>query len=177
MSISGPFRVRSRSTGFLLALLLVVAPVLADTAQQAAQVMSRLQRAEANLALVQGAVGGTAQPTGSKARLARLRLDQALSDITPAAGILEGLPADDAGVAEARQRYDAAVALAQSLAERLEPKAVTAQPAPAAPAEAVVTPPPAPAAPAPTVPAAPAATATTPAPITVTPTAGAPNKS
>ena len=88
-----------------------------------------LKKLETNLDLAISSVpAGTDKPTGSKARLAKMRLDQAKAYIAPAEESLADLPADDASVQTARARLDAAKARAQVFDDRLAGK--TAAPAP-----------------------------------------------
>lgn len=105
---------------FAAALLLVVASApaaFADTAGDVAKINSHLKRAQTNLDSVNGSIGHrTSPPKGSAAKLAASRLNQAYSDLEPAGKLVAGLPAGDAGVAEATTRYNTAVALYQKLA-------------------------------------------------------------
>lgn len=88
-----------------LALLLFFSPQSVQAATfDVAAANSHLDRAEANLQLVDGAIGHlTSPPKGSAGKLARMRLDQAKTDLDPAASLLAGL-GDGPGVAEARAR-------------------------------------------------------------------------
>lgn len=139
----------SRPTGWLtclLALALLVAPARADAAADVARMNSLLDRAESNLALVDGSIGHlTSPPKGSAGKLARMRLEQARGDIEPAGALVGSVSGAD-GAAAAVERYNAAVTLYNKLAGILsgEPAAPArpasapasggAQPAAAAPA-------------------------------------------
>ncbi len=85
---------------------------LTDAQKQVlAQAQSYLKTLETNLDLAISSVpAGTDKPTGSKARLAKMRLDQAKAYIAPAEEALADLPADDEGVQGARARLDTATA-------------------------------------------------------------------
>ena len=71
----------------VVSVLALASPVAAgelsvEGQQTLAKAKSSLAQVEANLELAQQSAGpGTAQPTGSKAKLARLRLDSALSNV------------------------------------------------------------------------------------------------
>lgn len=87
------------------------AAVAVAAANDIARVTSLLGRAETNLKIIDGSIGKRkTPPRGSAAKLTAQRLDQVVGDLNPAAAILEKLPADGAGVAEAKIRYAAAVA-------------------------------------------------------------------
>lgn len=97
--------------------------------QVLAQAENYLKQLETNLDLAISTVpAGTDQPTGSKARLAKMRLAQAKAYIEPAEKALADLPADDEEVRAARARLDAAKTKAQAFEDRLSGK--TASPAP-----------------------------------------------
>ena len=127
-------------------------------------VNAALKRAEANLQLVEGAVGGrTTAPKGSAGKLARMRLSQALPELEKAGKLAAGLKSG-AGVAEAKARYTTAANLYNKLNGILSGKpAPTPAPKPApkpaptpAPGTTPPTPQPAPApAPKPQTPPAP----------------------
>ena len=73
------------------------------------QVNAHLKRAEANLQLGEGSIGHLkSPPKGSAAKLAKMRLEQALADLEPAGKLLAQLPAGAAS-AEAKKRYETAV--------------------------------------------------------------------
>ncbi len=103
---------------------------LTDAQKQVlAQAQSYLKTLETNLDLAISSVpAGTDKPTGSKARLAKMRLDQAKAYIAPAEEALADLPADDEGVQGARARLDTAKAKAQAFDDRLAGKTATAKP-------------------------------------------------
>lgn len=107
------------------------------TPEQEAQIPvaeSYLKRVETNLELALSTAGpGDGVPTGSKAKLARLRLDEGAAYLPLAKETLAKLPADDAAVKPLQARYDAAAASAQKLRDRLDGK--NAPPAGAKPAE------------------------------------------
>ncbi|MEL7472521.1 MAG: hypothetical protein AAGK04_04325 [Planctomycetota bacterium] len=109
---------------------------------------------------------GTGVPKGSKARLAKLRLDQAKTGVAPAEQLLAQLPANDAGVQAAQASLDAAKTKIADLEARLSGKPATPAPAPA-PQTPTPSPTPAPApAPAPQTPT----DAPAPAPVPAEPT-------
>ncbi|MEO0482545.1 MAG: hypothetical protein AAF138_02895 [Planctomycetota bacterium] len=121
------------------------------TAEQAAQVDLAgryLDRFETNFKLAQDSAG-TGTPKGSKARLAKMRLDQATVNLAPAREALAGLPADDPAVQAMQARLDGLQAEADALANQIAGKNTPA-PAPAdTPADAdTPAPPPTPAPPA-----------------------------
>lgn len=96
--------------------------------RQLDQAVSNIDRLETNLDLAISTVpAGTDQPTGSKARLARMRLEQAKASIAPAEEALKDLPADDADVKAARARLDAAKSKAQAFEDRLDGKTAAPQ--------------------------------------------------
>lgn len=100
--------------GLAFAVLCTIPPatVSADTAGDVAKINGHLKRAEANLNSVNGSIGHrTSPPKGSAAKLAANRLQQAYSDLEPAGKLVQGLPADGDGVADAANRYNAAVEL------------------------------------------------------------------
>ncbi len=88
--------------------LALLGPARASTANDVGSANSLLGRAEVNLQLVDGNIGHfTKPPTGSVAKLGRLRLSQALGDLEGADKILAALTGGE-GLAEARARYAAA---------------------------------------------------------------------
>ncbi|MDF1798663.1 MAG: hypothetical protein P1V81_05770 [Planctomycetota bacterium] len=98
-----------------LSVSLLAPGALASAGPDVGQANSYLKRAEANLQLVDGAVGHlTSPPKGSAGKLAKMRLGQALGDIDAAEKALAGLTSGD-GLAEAKVRYDAARALHDKL--------------------------------------------------------------
>ncbi len=123
-----------------LAMLLASAPApaLLDLTEAQQTLLDKasglLDRLETNLNLAISTVpAGTDKPTGSKARLAKMRLDQAKASIPPAEEALKGLPADDSSVQSAQARLDSAKAKAQAFDDRLAGKgaAPKADPKPA----------------------------------------------
>ena len=108
--------ISSRSLGSLFCLLIVLlgtspARAAIDAAADVAKAASLLARAESNLALVDGSIGHlTSPPAGSAAKLAKLRLDQAFTDLEPAGKLLASA-GGAAGAAEATARHAAAAAL------------------------------------------------------------------
>lgn len=125
-------------------------PALAlDLSDAQKQVLSQaenyLKNLETNLDLAISSVpAGTDQPTGSKARLAKMRLAQAKAYIEPAEKALAELPADDQSVQAAQARLDNAKSKAQAFEDRLNGKTATpkteskpaeSEPEPAAKAE------------------------------------------
>ncbi len=85
--------------------------------------LSHISNLESNLKLALDSAGpGAEPPKGSKAKLTKLRLDQARAYVEPAQTALEGLPADDAGVAAARASLDAATVQIKALDDRLAGK-------------------------------------------------------
>lgn len=83
----------------------------ANAQASVSQVNSHLQRAETNLQSVASSVAGrTSPPAGSAGKLLASRLQQALSDLTPAKALLDKVPAGAAGRDEAAARYEAAAA-------------------------------------------------------------------
>ena len=106
-----------RSVASLPALLFVLCLGSRATAapSDVATANSHLARAEQNLELVNGNIGNlTSPPKGSAAKLARMRLDQADADLTPAGEILAKLTSG-AGVAEAKERHRKALELREKL--------------------------------------------------------------
>lgn len=97
----------------LLSVLIVVSLGLVfETHAQAsvAQVNSLLQRAESNLQSVASSLAGrTSPPAGSAGKLLASRLQQALSDLTPASDLLDKVPEGTPGRDEALARYEAAL--------------------------------------------------------------------
>ncbi|MEO1235153.1 MAG: hypothetical protein AAFX76_00035 [Planctomycetota bacterium] len=99
--------------------LLLICPTvsLADTAADLAKIEGLLRRAEANLQSVQQRLAGrTSPPKGSAGKLIARNLEQVLGDLEPAGQLVAGLPAGEAGVAEATERYNAAANLYQQFA-------------------------------------------------------------
>jgi len=102
------------------------------TPEQAAQVDLAgryLDRFETNFKLAQESAG-TGTPKGSKARLAKMRLDQATVNLAPAREALAGLPADDPSVQAMQARLDGLQAPADALADQIAGRNTPA-PAPA----------------------------------------------
>lgn len=100
-----------RRLGLLTALIALALGLALDARAQAnvAQVNSLLQRAESNLQSVASSVAGrTSPPAGSAGKLLANRLQQALSDLTPAKALLDKIPAGTTGRDEAVARYEAA---------------------------------------------------------------------
>jgi len=84
---------------------------------------SEVQRFETNLKLAQDTAGpGDAQPTGSKAKLAAMRLETALQSKAKAEAYLARLPADNADVKAVQGSLDKVTAQADALQERLAGK-------------------------------------------------------
>ncbi len=110
------FSLRSGLVFTALALLLFFSPAAAQAAAlDVAAANSHMDRAEANLQLVDGTIGQrTSPPKGSAGKLARMRLDQAKADLDPAASQLAGVP-DGPELAEARARLAADLALYKKL--------------------------------------------------------------
>ncbi len=115
----------------LLALLFALtwaAPTFADTAADVDKINGLLRRAESNLQNVeQNLAGRTSPPNGSAGKLLAQRLDQAYGDLEPAGKLVATLPAGQAGVAEATERYNTNVALYQKLAAVMNGGAAPAQ--------------------------------------------------
>ncbi len=111
--------------------LVLTPPARCDAASDVAAANSHLKRAEANLQLVEGSIGHlTKPPTGSAAKLSKMRLDQAFGDIEPAGKLLSALGGKGAGVAEATARYNAAVQLHQRLGAILSGETPEPEPEP-----------------------------------------------
>ncbi len=107
---------------FVLAACLLLTPVVAhaDTAADVAKVESHLKRAQVNLDSVNASIGHrTTPPTGSAAKLSKVRLDQAKGDLDAAGKIVATLPEAAEGVAATSAKYVAAVALHTKLAKIL----------------------------------------------------------
>lgn len=117
-----------------LPILLAGAPAVAlDLTDAQKQVLSQaesyLKKLETNLDLAISTVpAGTDQPTGSKARLAKMRLQQAQAYIEPAEKALADLPADDESVQAAQSRLDTAKTKAQAFEDRLNGKTAAPKP-------------------------------------------------
>lgn len=98
----------------LVTLLALTASAFASTVDEVAKANSHLKRAEANLALVDGSIGHlTKPPKGSAAKLAKMRLEQALGDMEAARKALEG--ASGAEADKATKRHNDAVTLYNKL--------------------------------------------------------------
>ena len=96
-------------TGCVAGCLLLAHAATAGTAEDLAKAQGLLQRAEANLKSVDASIGQrTSPPKGSAAKLAASRLQQAADDLQPAGQLIGNLPADGEGVAEMKQRFQAA---------------------------------------------------------------------
>lgn len=101
-----------RVVGMMVVLGCVSTSAFADVAK----VNGHLHRAEANLASVNASIGHrTSPPTGSAAKLSAMRLQQALDDLNPAKALLEQIPAETEGRAEAAARYAEAAELYNKL--------------------------------------------------------------
>ncbi|MEM7627435.1 MAG: hypothetical protein AAF333_17705 [Planctomycetota bacterium] len=110
-----------RWLGCLVFALLMVGlnfnPAFADSAADLDKINGLLRRAENNLQSVeQNLAGRTSPPKGSAGKLLANRLNQAYGDLEPAGKLVAGLPAGEAGVAEATQRYNDAAKLYEKLA-------------------------------------------------------------
>ena len=113
----------------LLSIFMMASSASASLVLDVAQVNSHLKRAETNLNLVDGTIGHfTNPPKGSTAKLAKMRLDQAIGEMDKAKDLLSGLSGD--GVAEATNRYNSAVKLQNKLAAILTGEAPTPSPDP-----------------------------------------------
>ncbi len=119
-----------RRRPLLLVLVLLLVPLArASAADDLATALSHLKRAEANLELVDGSIGHlTKPPTGSAARLAKMRLEQAWGDLEPAAAHLK--KASGEGVAAAVKRYNDDIALYEKLRKILTGETPKPDPAP-----------------------------------------------
>lgn len=126
------------AASFLFIAIGTVTPaVAADLDAQQQQILqtaqSELKKANDNLQLaLQSAGPGTAQPTGSKAKLAAVRLGSAKGPAANAAALLEKLPADNADVLAFKEQLDAVNAKIAELESRLTGGAAGS---PAAPTE------------------------------------------
>lgn len=81
---------------------------------------AQLKQADANLELaLQSAGPGTAQPTGSKAKLAMMRLNSAKGPMANVTALLEKLPADNADVQAFQTQVDDVAARMAALESRL----------------------------------------------------------
>jgi hypothetical protein len=135
----------------------------AEQQQKLDAVSSGLSRVNTNLQLAADSAGpGTAVPTGSKAKLSKMRLDSAAVDMPQLKQWLSELPADAPAVQAVAAEYATVEAGIGALSDRLAGKNVVVPPAPAAPAVPQATTPTAAAAPKPAAapvaaPAAPAA--------------------
>src|SRR5690606_26786625 len=86
---------------------------------------------ETNIKLAYDAAGpGDDQPSGSKAKLARVRLEQPKAMLPKAREQMTKLPADHADVAALNKRLDAADASIAALEARLDGKTAPPPPAP-----------------------------------------------
>lgn len=119
----------------VLSWLLLTVTAMAES-PEVAQANGHLKRAEANLKLVNDAIGHLTQPPkGSAARLAKMRLDQAFGDLKPAGELLSKLKQGD-GLADASKRYNDDIQLYEKLRGILtggpspEPKPKPPEPAP-----------------------------------------------
>lgn len=99
----------------ILLCLFLAAPAASAARPDVGTIHSHLDRAEKNLELVNGSIGHLkTPPKGSAAKLAKLRLEQADADLKPAGELVAKL-GEGPGVAEAKARYDEAVALRDKL--------------------------------------------------------------
>src|SRR5690606_12088861 len=159
---------------FMLVLLLFFAsPLLLaqdlnpEQQQKLAAVQSGLKRVDTNFQLASQSAG-TGVPTGSMAKLSKMRLDSAAVDLPQIKQLLSELPTGNADVQQAAAQYAAIEQAIRELDDRIAGKNVPAAAAPAAAAQ----PAPQPAAPA-TAPATTPATAPATAPA-ATPAAAPP---
>ena len=98
-------------TPSVMASSVIASSALAQNSPAVDQVNSTLKRAESNLQLVDSAIGHLkSPPKGSGAKLAAVRLDQALGDIEAAGKQLAAIKSG-VGLAEAKTRYQAALDL------------------------------------------------------------------
>lgn len=92
----------SGAVGFLIAAVLTAsaaADLSADQKKLLEEAQKHAQQAEENLKLAQQSAGpGEGKPTGSKAKLAQVRLNSAKQLLAQVKGRLSKLPGDDAGV-------------------------------------------------------------------------------
>ncbi len=172
------FALATLATLSMLTTLIVPSAALAqlDPGQQQALAVAgnALRSLRTNLGLAQQSAGaGTAQPTGSKAKLAGIRLGSAKADVPKVEAALAGLPASDPAVAALQNEFTTLRGEIAALEARLAGTGQAAAPAVVAPTAPAA----APAAVAPTAPvAAPAVVAPTvpvAAPAVVAPTAPA----